>query len=483
MLDKDVLSIDPPGVDPFARDSYGSTDRRNFCFDGVLKSDISQDEVFEQVARPLLTSFLSGINGCICCYGQTGAGKTWTVSGGETFQSRGLIQRSIEALFDEFDGDSVVMISYVEIYNEVPYDLLGENSSGGAELESFPRIVLQEGQSGSLRTKNLSMHTVESTEEATDLFLFGNMNRMVSSTVMNQASSRSHCIFTLHLESRDSDTAVVRTSKLHLVDLAGSERVWKTGLSETNLREAKHINKSLHFLEQVMHALYQKASHIPYRNSVLTSLLRDSLGGNCKTVLVANVSLDSVNFKESVATCRFIQRCGQIELRIATVNAGVEWKHVAASLKQENDRLRGCSLLGPSALPVPTVSPTDSLVLRPENGKFSFESPNDFVGEGKSVRDLLDESGSNLSLFPKEIRKRLIDAVRDEGMNYRVTCVGDLCALIQVLIAKLNQSDSDKKELKEKLKSVSDVPVISISLPDSGNTNQWKKSQPETDAC
>ena len=470
-LDKEVFCLDPPGTDPFAMDSYALNERKSFCFDAVLSGGASQEEVFVKVAEPLVKSFIAGINGCICCYGQTGAGKTWTMSGGESFQTRGLIQRSIESLFSEVRKGAGVMISYVEIYNEVAYDLLGESVSGGTDLESFPRVTLQEGASGSVRTKNLSLHAVDSAEEATDLFLFGNMNRMVSSTLMNQASSRSHCIFTLHLENRSGDSAIVQTSKLHLVDLAGSERVWKTGLSETNLREARHINKSLHFLEHVMHALHQKSAHIPYRNSVLTSLLRDSLGGNCKTVIVGNVSLDTVNYKESVATCRFIQRCGQIELRIATANQTVEWKHVAEGLKEENERLRRSP---------ESVCESDSLLLRPcSDGKFCFEAPLDV---GESVRDLLDRSGANLSLFPKELRKVLVESIREQGLEYRVGCVGDLCAVIQVLMAKLNQSDSDKKELKEKLKSVSDVPVISISLAEAGTSHQWRKSQPETDS-
>ncbi|KAI2542210.1 kinesin family member 6, partial [Homo sapiens] len=133
-------------------------------------------------------------------------------------------------------------------------------------------------------------------------------------TPMNQASTRSHCIFTIHLSSKEPGSATVRHAKLHLVDLAGSERVAKTGVGGHLLTEAKYINLSLHYLEQVIIALSEKhRSHIPYRNSMMTSVLRDSLGGNCMTTMIATLSLEKRNLDESISTCRFAQRVALIK--------------------------------------------------------------------------------------------------------------------------------------------------------------------------
>jgi kinesin family protein 6/9 len=139
---------------------------------------------------------------------------------------------------------------------------------------------------------------------------------------VNQASSRSHCIFTIALEIKDLETEVVKTSKLHLVDLAGSERVHKTQEESQIKTEAKYINKSLSYLEQVIIALHEKAKgircHVPYRNSMLTSVLRDSLGGNCKTIMIANLSAEFENEDETISTARFALRCSQLvnEIRV-----------------------------------------------------------------------------------------------------------------------------------------------------------------------
>lgn len=141
---------------------------------------------------------------------------------------------------------------------------------------------------------------------------------MIAETPMNLASTRSHCIFTIRITSRARDSAVVRRSKLHLVDLAGSERVGKTGVGGQLLAEAKFINLSLHYLEQVIIALSDKSrTHVPYRNSMMTLVLRDSLGGNCKTTMVATLSLDPSNVDESIATCRFAQRVALIKNAVA----------------------------------------------------------------------------------------------------------------------------------------------------------------------
>jgi len=173
--------------------------------------------------------------------------------------------------------------------------------------------------------------------------MMGNFIRQVSTTPSNHASSRSHCIFTLAFESRDKESEIVRTSKFHLVDLAGSERISKTGVKGKTLKESKHINLSLTYLEQVIIALHDREhgerAHVPYRNSLMTTILRDSLGGNCKTILVATLSSDTDHLEETISTCRFSVRCSKLTVDVH-VNEQVDVNLMLQNLQKENSHLR-----------------------------------------------------------------------------------------------------------------------------------------------
>ncbi len=212
-----------------------------------------------------------------------------------------------------------------------------------SDFEAWNKIALYEDDLGNIHLKNLSIHKIDSEDDAIDLLMMGNFIRQVSSTPMNMASSRSHCIFTIAFESRDPSSDLIRTSKLHLVDLAGSERVFKKNSQGAILEEAKHINLSLSYLEQVIIALYEKANgnrvHIPYRNSMMTTILRDSLGGNCRTVMVANLSAELGNIDESISTARFAQRCSMLVNEIH-VNQHIDLNLVIKRLEEENASLR-----------------------------------------------------------------------------------------------------------------------------------------------
>jgi kinesin family protein 6/9 len=168
-----------------------------------------------------------------------------------------------------------------------------------------------------MHTMDLTTRVVSSEAEALDLLFVGDSNRAVAETPLNMASSRSHCIFTITITRRSRGADTLRRAKLNLVDLAGSERVNKSRVDGATLQEAKYINVSLHFLEQVIVALQERADgneniHVPYRNSLMTTMLRDSLGGNCQTVMIATASADDGAFDESVSTCRFAQRVRKI---------------------------------------------------------------------------------------------------------------------------------------------------------------------------
>ncbi|XP_058254853.1 kinesin-like protein KIF6 [Hemibagrus wyckioides] len=315
------------------RESY------RFRFQKVFDQNSKQEEIFEAIAKPVADNVLAGYNGTIFAYGQTGSGKTFTITGGaERYSDRGIIPRTLSYLYQHFSHDSSMVytthISYLEIYNEAGYDLLDPRHEA-SNLEDLPKVTIMEDTDQNIHLKNLSLQPSANEEEALNLLFLGDTNRMIAETPMNQASTRSHCIFTIHLCSREPGSATLRRSKLHLVDLAGSERVGKTGVGGQILTEAKYINLSLHYLEQVITALSEKnRSHIPYRNSMMTSVLRDSLGGNCMTTMIAMVSVETRNVDESISTCRFAQRVAMIKNE-ALLNEELDPSLMIIRLKKE----------------------------------------------------------------------------------------------------------------------------------------------------
>ncbi|CAK83511.1 unnamed protein product (macronuclear) [Paramecium tetraurelia] len=319
-----------------------SRDNLDFNFTHVFDQKSSQEHVFTNVTTPVINSFLDGYNATIFAYGQTGSGKTYTMSGAETWQLRGIIPRTLSYIFDEIDKrnkfEYKIYISFMEIYNENAYDLL-EKKHLETPLEQWNKIALYEDDQNNIHLKNLSIHQCNNEQEGIDLLMMGNFIRQVSSTPMNQSSSRSHCIFTVTLEGYDTTSETCFVSKLHLVDLAGSERISKSQVEGNLLNEAKYINLSLTYLEQVIIALNERMKganrqHIPYRNSLMTTLLKDSLGGNCKTVMIATISSENDNIEESLSTLRFSQRVGQLENEIRR-NEKVDLEAVVKRLEQE----------------------------------------------------------------------------------------------------------------------------------------------------
>ncbi|XP_018610608.2 kinesin-like protein KIF6 isoform X1 [Scleropages formosus] len=315
-----------------------------FRFQKVFDQTAKQEEIFEHIAKPVADSVLAGYNGTIFAYGQTGSGKTFTITGGaERYSDRGIIPRTLSYLYQHFNQDSgkiyTTQISYLEIYNEVGYDLLDPRHEA-PRLEDLPKVSIMEDNDQNIHLRNLSLQQSASEEEALNLLFLGDTNRIIAETPMNQASTRSHCIFTIHVCSREPGSATLRRSKLHLVDLAGSERVAKSGMEGQLLTEAKYINLSLHYLEQVIIALSEKnRSHIPYRNSMMTSVLRDSLGGNCMTTMIATLSVEKRNVDESIATCRFAQRVALIKNE-AQLNEELDPALMINRLKKEVQSLR-----------------------------------------------------------------------------------------------------------------------------------------------
>jgi kinesin family protein 6/9 len=280
-----------------------------------------QELVYDTAARDIVDSVLEGYNGTLMAYGQTGAGKTFTMTGGsDVYKHRGIIPRAIGHIFRGIQArpetETVVWLSYLEIYNEQFYDLLRED--GGAKTE----MGVRDEAGGRVVVKGLSKVEAATEEAALNFFFEGETNRAMAEHQLNINSTRSHCVFTIFLESRSriESSEKVISSKLNLVDLAGSERVGKTGSTGKTLKEAKYINKSLSFLEQVVLSLANKnRDHVPFRQSKLTNVLRDSLGGNCKTRMIANIWAEKAQLEETISTLKFATRMMKLSNE-ATVN-------------------------------------------------------------------------------------------------------------------------------------------------------------------
>ncbi|KAM6177503.1 kinesin-like protein KIFC3 isoform 7-T7 [Erethizon dorsatum] len=282
----------------------------SFELDKVFSPWASQQDVFQEV-QALITSCIDGFNVCIFAYGQTGAGKTYTMEG--TLENPGINQRALQLLFSEVqekasDWEYTITVSVTEIYNEVLRDLLGTEPQEKLEIRLCP------DGSGQLYVPGLTEFRVQSVDDINKVFEFGHTNRTTEFTNMNEHSSRSHALLIVTVRGRDCSTGLRTTGKLNLVDLAGSERVGKSGAEGSRLREAQHINKSLSALGDVIAALRSRQGHVPFRNSKLTYLLQDSLSGDSKTLMVVQVSPVEKNSSETLYSLRFAERVRSVEL-------------------------------------------------------------------------------------------------------------------------------------------------------------------------
>ncbi|KAM8710099.1 hypothetical protein ACLKA7_016833 [Drosophila subpalustris] len=291
---------------------------KTYYFDNVFDGVSNQLDLYVDTARPIVDKVLEGYNGTILAYGQTGTGKTYTMSGNpDSPQTKGIIPNAFAHIFGHIakareNQKFLVRVSYMEIYNEEVRDLLGKDVSKSLEVKERPDI--------GVFVKDLSGYVVHNADDLENIMRLGNKNRAVGATKMNQESSRSHAIFSITVESSElgeGGVQHVRMGKLQLVDLAGSERQSKTQASGQRLKEATKINLSLSVLGNVISALVDgKSTHIPYRNSKLTRLLQDSLGGNSKTVMCATISPADCNCMETISTLRYASRAKNIQNRM-----------------------------------------------------------------------------------------------------------------------------------------------------------------------
>ncbi|XP_020867435.1 kinesin-like protein KIN-14O isoform X2 [Arabidopsis lyrata subsp. lyrata] len=338
----------------------GKDGLRKFKFNKVYSPASTQAEVFSDI-KPLVRSVLDGYNVCIFAYGQTGSGKTYTMTGpdGASEEEWGVNYRALNDLFkiSQTRKSNIayeVGVQMVEIYNEQVRDLLSGDSSqkkypflcstffffcsfkisssilvrlcspticlcfhSFASLDFHTLGILSTTQQNGLAVPDASMYPVTSTSDVLELMSIGLQNRAVSYTALNERSSRSHSIVTVHVRGKDLKTGSVLYGNLHLVDLAGSERVDRSEVTGDRLKEAQHINKSLSALGDVIFSLASKSSHVPYRNSKLTQLLQSSLGGRAKTLMFVQLNPDITSYSESMSTLKFAERVSGVELGAA----------------------------------------------------------------------------------------------------------------------------------------------------------------------
>ncbi|KAF1870263.1 hypothetical protein Lal_00003469 [Lupinus albus] len=323
---------------------------RHFAFDASFPDSASQLDVYSTTTSELVEAVLQGRNGSVFCYGATGAGKTFTMLG--TVENPGVMMLAIKDVFSKIrqrscDGNHVVHLSYLEVYNETVRDLL----SPGRPL------VLREDKQG-IVAAGLTQYRAYSTDEVTFISILvmmllqqGNQNRTTEPTRANETSSRSHAILQVVVQYRVRDAAmniINRAGKLSLIDLAGSERALCTDQRTVRSIEGANINRSLLALSSCINALVEGKKHIPYRNSKLTQLLKDSLGGICNTVMIANISPSNLSFGETQNTLHWADRAKEIRTKPTDTNGDpvvvpetkTDQAKLVLELEKENRELR-----------------------------------------------------------------------------------------------------------------------------------------------
>ncbi|XP_042749275.1 kinesin-like protein KIF18B [Lagopus leucura] len=321
VVDQHILVFDPeepggpPGTALPARGPKHRGKDLKFVFDRVFGEGATQEEVFQHTTREVLDGVLNGYNCSVFAYGATGAGKTYTMLGSE--QSPGImyltmaeLYRRIEARRDEKSCE--VLVSYQEVYNEQIHDL----------LEPKGPLAIREDPEKGVVVQGLSFHQPKSAEQLLEMLANGNKNRTQHPTDANATSSRSHAVFQIYVKQQDRVVGLaqdLRVAKMSLIDLAGSERASVTNTKGERLREGANINRSLLALINVINALADaksKKTHIPYRDSKLTRLLKDSIGGNCRTIMIAAVSPSSLAYEDTYNTLKYANRAKEIKLSL-----------------------------------------------------------------------------------------------------------------------------------------------------------------------
>ncbi|KAL8191678.1 hypothetical protein R6Q57_028409 [Mikania cordata] len=379
---------------------------RVFTFDKVFGPTAQQKDLYEQAVIPIVNEVLEGFNCTIFAYGQTGTGKTYTMEGeckraksgpnGELPLEAGVIPRSVKQIFDTLEGQNAeysVKVTFLELYNEEITDLLApeEISKIGIEDKQKKLLPLMEDGKGGVLVRGLEEEIVTSASEIFTLLERGSAKRRTAETLLNKQSSRSHSLFsiTIHIkESTAEGEELIKCGKLNLVDLAGSENISRSGAREGRAREAGEINKSLLTLGRVINALVEHLGHIPYRDSKLTRLLRDSLGGRTKTCIIATVSPAVHCLEETLSTLDYAHRAKNIKNK-PEVNQKMMKTTLIKDLYGEIERLKAEIY----------ASREKSGVYLPKERYYQEEM------ERKSMADQIEQMGSKMETQQKQFEE------------------------------------------------------------------------------
>ncbi|CAK8579573.1 unnamed protein product [Lathyrus sativus] len=406
--------------------SKGKDALRSFKFNKIFGPAATQGDVYSDI-QPFVRSVLDGYNVCMFAYGQTGSGKTYTMTGpsGATSENLGVNYRALNDLFRISTSranftDYEIWAQMVEIYNEQVRDFFF--FSGFLDLHTLG--ISTQSQSNGIAVPDASMFPVKSPSDVIKLMDIGLKNRAVSATVMNERSSRSHSVVSIHVRGKDFKSGSTLHGNLHLVDLAGSERVDRSEVTGDRLREAQHINKSLSALGDVIFALSQKSSHVPYRNSKLTQLLQNSLGGHAKTLMFVQINSDASSYSETLSTLKFAERVSSVELGAARNNKDArELMEQVTSLKnaiskkdEEIERLK--------SLNMPPVGGISKQVQKQLSGSYKH------LVEGDIQQRTIDHIQQNEFLHPSENAKRKTQGFSDTSNNERSSDISDNNSLV-----------------------------------------------------
>ncbi|CAJ1968372.1 unnamed protein product [Sphenostylis stenocarpa] len=372
---------------------------RVFTFDKVFGPKAQQRSIYEQAIAPIVNEVLDGFNCTVFAYGQTGTGKTYTMEGGmrnkggDLPAEAGVIPRAVRHIFDILEAQNAdynMKVTFLELYNEEITDLLSpdDNSKPTEEKQKKPITLMEDGK-GCVFVRGLEEESVYSVNEIYTLLERGASKRRTAETLLNKRSSRSHSVFTITVYVKETvigDEELIKCGKLNLVDLAGSENIMRSGAREGRAREAGEINKSLLTLGRVINALVEHSAHVPYRDSKLTRILRDSLGGKTKTCIIATISPSAYCMDETLSTLDYASRAKSIKNK-PEANQKVSKAVLLKDLYMEIERMK-----------------EDIRAAREKNGVYiSHERFAKEEAEKKERNEKIDQLENDLSLSEKQV--------------------------------------------------------------------------------
>ena len=430
-----------------------------FTFDHVFSPESTQEDVFNIAAKPIIEDVLQGFNGTIFAYGQTASGKTHTMTGHDIndYASMGIVPRMISTVFDKIESadenvEFAVKVSYSELYLEKINDLIEVDRKG---------LKIRQDRSRGVYISNLSEHYVASDYDVFELLRIGTENRQVNCNKMNSRSSRSHTIFSLVVTQNNSLDMSARIGRLYLVDLAGSERVSKTGAEGQRMEELKAINKSLNALGQVINLLTDgRSTHIPYRDSKLTRILQDSLGGNSKTAIIITCSPALTNEFETISTLRFGFRAKAIKNK-PKVNRELTMAELKLKIAKIEEELRKktvkISKLEMALNQNDVTLPGDLTILTEktdESDEFKNTDTDDYFLEIEEARNKLTnlvEENCKYKRTSAELKMSL------EELDQSNSSQSALISVLETKIVRMESAIYNKVELTQKLSIEKDV--------------------------